>query len=77
MKTCLICNEQEPGARASDPDVDIVCNACLLTLTQTTQEEINKQYIEAIKKKAHGVAYALYTFTSKKTRESHPLKNRR
>jgi len=77
MNTCLICNKQEPGARASAPDVDIVCNDCLLTLTQSTQEQINKQYIEAIQKKQYGVAYAMYTFTSRKIRKEYPLKKRR
>ena len=76
MKTCLICARQEPSP-GRRPAVDFICSACILKIVSTPRHEINQQYIQAIKNKAYGVAYALYTFTSRETRKKHPLKYRR
>jgi len=77
MKTCLICQKEEPSDRNSDPDVDIVCSDCIHTLLITPQEKRIEQYIEAVTKGQYGVSYALYTFVPQNIRKRYPLKTKR
>lgn len=77
MKTCLICNHQEPGSNKPNLDVDYICSNCLLELTEATQEENNEKYKKSIKQGNTNKAYALYTFVSLEIRKKYPLNWRR
>jgi hypothetical protein len=74
MKTCLLCNHQEPGLTRSSPDVWYICGSCIQEIVRTPKEDLAERYRGAVQPGDHRLAYALSSFIPKKIRELYPYK---